>query len=99
MSSFTGILDLQVLVGPRAGVTKDDVGGTDTTGRLTLTLLLDLLQGGVALAVGVGHEVAWADGCTHPPCIAEMIVNFLTDPQFRSMFSCSQDSATLDPGW
>ena len=51
-------------MGPRAGVTKDAVGGTDATGRLTL---LDLLQGGVALAVGVGHEVVWADGCTHPP--------------------------------
>ena len=67
MSRFTGVLNLQVLVGPRAGVTKDAVGGTEATGRLSLTLLLDLLQGGVALAVDVGHEVAWADGCAHPP--------------------------------
>ena len=77
MSSFTGVVDLQVLVGSWAGVPKNIIGGTDPAGRLSLTLLLDHLKGVGALAVGVGHVAARADACTQSPVDCRDNLHFL----------------------
>ena len=77
MSSFTGVVDLQVLVGSWAGVPKNIIGGTDPAGRLSLTLLLDHLKGVGALAVGVGHVAARADACTQSPVDCRDDLHFL----------------------
>ena len=51
---FAREVDLQILVCPVAGITKDGVGSRHAAGGTSLTPRLDYIQGAGASAVGVG---------------------------------------------
>ena len=70
---FALVVNLEVLVGSNAGITKDQVGGRYGAGDLTVALAFDVTQGVGTVAAGVGDCRMRADFAASRPTIVGAI--------------------------